>query len=70
MIPTNGEMRMKIYDGSGKSLYKWVFAGNAHDCFNEGTAVGVEPKLNFDFIKEAFVRNKLICRRKKEHEKK
>jgi hypothetical protein len=34
---TNGEVRMRVYEGSARGVYKWVFAGNTHEHFTEGT---------------------------------
>lgn len=33
---TNGEVRMRVFDGSSKGVYKWVFAGNTHEAFQSG----------------------------------
>ena len=33
---TNGEVRMRVYDGSNKGSIKWTFAGNSHENFNAG----------------------------------
>jgi hypothetical protein len=58
MTITNGEVRMRIYGGDGRGVYKWVFAGNAHTGFNES----IDPKINagnFEFVAQATRRNKL-----------
>jgi hypothetical protein len=57
---TNGEVRMRIYDGDGKGVFKWVFAGNTHEIFQEGMlrdAAGMRLG-NFDSITQATRRNK------------
>lgn len=57
---TNGEVRMRIYDGDGKGIFKWVFAGNTHEIFQEGIlrdAAGMRLG-NFDSIIQATRRNK------------
>jgi len=33
---TNGEVRMRVYDGDAKGICKWVFAGNTHGNFEAG----------------------------------
>jgi hypothetical protein len=33
---TNGEVRMRVYEGNTRGIYKWVFAGNTHEHFTEG----------------------------------
>jgi hypothetical protein len=57
----NGEVRMRVYDGSGKGDYKWVFAGNAHAEFNEGVLRDMASMRlgNFDYIIQATRRNKI-----------
>jgi hypothetical protein len=58
---TNGEVRMRVYSGDGKGLYKWVFAGNAHEEFNEGVLRDMASMRlgNFDYITQATRRNKI-----------
>ena len=33
---TNGEVRMRVYDGDSRGVVKWVFAGNARSNFRAG----------------------------------
>ena len=33
---TNGEIRMRVYDGDSRGVCKWVFAGNSHANFQYG----------------------------------
>ena len=33
---SNGEVRMRVYDGGNKGVCKWVFAGNTHALFQVG----------------------------------
>ena len=58
--PTNGDVRMRIYEGDAKAVYKWVFAGNTHEIFNEGLLKDVAAMRlgNFDIIVQATRRNK------------
>lgn len=58
---TNGEVRMLIYNGTGKGTYRWVFCGNARDNFSEET-IANEPISNLEaenFIVRATVRNRI-----------
>lgn len=58
---TNGEVRMRVYDGDGRGVTKWVFAGNARSAFSEGVLRDMASmKLgNFDYIIQATRRNKI-----------
>jgi len=58
---TNGEIRMRVYDGDGKGVFKWVFAGNAHAIFNEGVLRDMASMQlgNFDYVVQATRRNKI-----------
>jgi hypothetical protein len=52
---------MRIYEGDGRGIFKWVFAGNAHTAFNEGVLRdrAAMELGNFDFITQATRRNKI-----------
>ena len=70
-MQTNGEVRMRVYDGDGKGVYKWVFAGNAHAAFSEGVLRDMAAMRlgNFDLITQATRRNKIIYKEKKNGKK-
>lgn len=57
---TNGEIRMRVYEGNGRGTFKWVFAGNAHAAFSEGVLRDMASMQlgNFDLIVQATRRNK------------
>lgn len=65
---TNGEVRMRVYDGDNKGVFKWVFAGNAHEEFNEGVLRDMASMRlgNFDAIIQGTRRNKIKERLKRE----
>ena len=58
---TNGEVRMRVYDGSNEGVYKWTFAGNAHGNFQAGVLrdSGSMRLGNFDAIIQGTRRNKI-----------
>jgi hypothetical protein len=57
---------MRVYEGDGKGIYKWVFAGNAHDEFTEGVLRDMASMRlgNFDIITQATRRNKIKEKKK------
>ena len=57
---TNGEVRMRVYEGNARGIYKWVFAGNTHEHFTEGVLKDMASMRlgNFDYITQATRRNK------------
>lgn len=59
---------MRVYDGDGKGVFKWVFAGNAHAAFSEGVLRDrASMELgNFDFIVQATRRDKIREKGKEE----
>jgi hypothetical protein len=63
---TNGEVRMRVYDGDGKGVFKWVFAGNAHSAFSEGVLRDRAAMQlgNFDYVVQATRKNKINGRRR------
>jgi hypothetical protein len=65
-VITNGEVRMRVYDGDGKGVFKWVFAGNAHAAFSEGVLRDMASMRlgNFDYVVQATRRNKIKEKRK------
>ena len=58
---TNGEVRMRIYEGDNRGIFKWVFAGNTHSLFEEGVRKDMSAMRlgNFDYITQATRRKKI-----------